>query len=82
MSSLGGHGVAVFGIEVVARNPDPADPSSALAHNEAMASFFHFVHHWVGYLLIGALALHVSGALKHHLIDKDGTLRRMLGETV
>ena len=28
--------------------------------------------------LVGALGLHVAGALKHHVIDKDGTLRRML----
>ena len=29
-------------------------------------------------LLMAALALHVAGALKHHLIDRDATLRRML----
>jgi len=29
-------------------------------------------------VLLGALALHVAGALKHHLIDRDATLRRML----
>ncbi len=29
-------------------------------------------------ILIIAILLHVAGALKHHLIDKDATLRRML----
>jgi cytochrome b561/polyisoprenoid-binding protein YceI len=29
-------------------------------------------------LLAAAIALHVAGALKHHLIDRDDTLRRML----
>lgn len=29
-------------------------------------------------LLLAALALHVAGALKHHLIDRDTTLARML----
>jgi len=26
--------------------------------------------------------LHIAGALKHHLVDKDGTLKRMLGKTI
>ena len=29
-------------------------------------------------MLIGALVLHIAGALKHHVIDADATLRRML----
>jgi cytochrome b561 len=29
-------------------------------------------------VLLPLLALHVLGALKHHLVDRDGTLRRML----
>ncbi|WP_283956920.1 hypothetical protein [Pseudoalteromonas sp. S3785] len=27
-----------------------------------------------------ALGLHIVGALKHHIIDKDNTLTRMLGK--
>lgn len=35
--------------------------------------------HWLFiWLLAGSLALHVMGALKHHIVDKDSTLRRML----
>jgi len=82
MSALGGFGVDVFGFEVVARNPDPLNPGKILAHNAALASFFHEAHKLIGYTMIAALALHISGALKHHLIDKDGTLRRMLGASV
>ena len=38
--------------------------------------------HWVATkLLILALFLHIAGALKHHLIDRDATLRRMLPGT-
>lgn len=40
-----------------------------------IAGALHFILQWV---LAGAIALHVVGALKHHLIDKDATLRRML----
>jgi cytochrome b561/polyisoprenoid-binding protein YceI len=35
--------------------------------------------HWVFTKLLGlAILLHVAGALKHHLVDKDATLLRML----
>ncbi len=48
----------------------PKDP-----HLGEIAATLHYLLQWV---LIGALVLHVSGALKHHLIDGDATLRRML----
>ncbi len=35
----------------------------------------HYILQWV---LVGAIGLHIAGALKHHVIDKDATLRRML----
>ena len=35
----------------------------------------HFILQWV---LAVAILLHIAGALKHHLIDRDATLRRML----
>lgn len=37
------------------------------------------VHAWLGYLLLGLILLHIAGALKHHLLDRDVTLIRMLG---
>lgn len=82
MSAMGGHGVALFGIELVAPNPDPADPQKVLPLNAMLAGTAHTLHGWGGYLLIGAVVLHVVGALKHHLVDRDGTLRRMLGAEV
>ncbi|WP_343501634.1 cytochrome b/b6 domain-containing protein [Alloyangia pacifica] len=39
------------------------------------AASVHFLSQW---LLVAALALHVAGALKHVIIDRDGTLARML----
>jgi len=36
------------------------------------------VHFLASRVLIISILLHVAGALKHHLIDKDDTLRRML----
>ena len=40
-----------------------------------IAAALHFILQWV---LAGAITLHVLGALKHHFIDGDATLRRML----
>jgi cytochrome b561 len=42
---------------------------------EARAKFTHEI---LSKLVIGAVALHVTGALKHHFIDHDGVLSRML----
>jgi cytochrome b561 len=36
------------------------------------------LHHWLAYALGGVVALHVAGALKHRLIDRDTLLQRML----
>jgi cytochrome b561 len=36
------------------------------------------VHRTMGYAFIGLLTLHVAAALKHHLIDRDDVLARML----
>ncbi len=37
------------------------------------------VHYWATWALIVLAGLHGLAALKHHVIDKDNTLRRMLG---
>lgn len=45
---------------------------------DAIAGTARAVHKWVAYGFIAALALRIGAALKHHLIDKDDTLRRMM----
>jgi cytochrome b561 len=82
MSALGGHGVSLFSWELVARNTSSVNPADAVPINGALAGIAHEVHWIAGYILIAAVGLHVVGALKHHLVDKDGTLRRMLGAEV
>lgn len=44
----------------------------------ALEHAFVSLHEISGKVLIGALILHAAGALKHHFIDRDSTLRRML----
>jgi cytochrome b561 len=82
MSATGGHGVDFFGLELFARNPDPADPKEVIALNGTLAGTAHGIHEFSGIAILVAVILHVVGALKHHVMDKDGTLRRMLGAEV
>lgn len=44
----------------------------------ALGDLLKNVHQALNYLLIGLLSLHVLAALKHHLLDRDETLVRML----
>lgn len=46
--------------------------------SESLAHVFAVLHVILGRVLIIALLLHIAGALKHHVIDRDATLRRML----
>ncbi|WP_275426577.1 cytochrome b/b6 domain-containing protein [Aeromonas salmonicida] len=39
----------------------------------------HAVHVYLSYIMLALLLVHIVGALKHHLLDKDLTLLRMLG---
>jgi cytochrome b561 len=78
MSYFGGHGVSVFGFEILDNNKDP-ETGRASPINMTLGRVGSQAHTYVGYVLIGAIILHVAGALKHHVMDKDNTLRRMLG---
>ncbi len=82
MSGAGGYGVDLFGINLIAANPDPVDPEKFIAYNETLAELGHEMHEIIPWLLILAIVLHVCGAFKHHWLDRDDTLRRMLGKRV
>ena len=58
-----------FGLFVV---PNVAPPDPALFASAKLA------HQAAAYAIAALVALHVAGALKHHLVDRDDTLRRML----
>lgn len=36
------------------------------------------IHYWINMTMAAAVAAHVAAALKHHFIDRDSTLKRML----
>ena len=46
--------------------------------NRELSESLKPLHHWLAYGLGGVVALHVAGALKHRLIDRDQVLQRML----
>ncbi|RTZ16144.1 cytochrome b [Vibrio aquaticus] len=70
MSYGGGRAIEVFGIELL----------TAGEKIEWLANAGGAVHGLSVNLIIVALLLHVGAALKHQLIDKDGTLSRMFGK--
>lgn len=70
ISTADGRPINVFGLFSV-----PAT-LSGLPEQEDIAGL---VHEWLAYSLIGLAALHALAALKHHFIDRDRTLARMLG---
>lgn len=62
-----------FGLITVAPLIDPAPGWAGVAG---------LLHSLGAYAFAAALALHVFGALRHHVVNKDDTLRRMLGKQV
>lgn len=72
MTVGGGHPVGVFGLDLI----------SGGEKNEMLKDIGKAAHGLGGKLLILMVVLHVIGTLKHHFIDKDGVLRRMLGVRV
>lgn len=70
ISTADGRSIAVFGLFSV-----PAT-LSGLPGQEDIAGM---IHEWLAYALIGLSSLHALAALKHHIIDRDRTLKRMFG---
>ena len=48
------------------------------ARKESVSEWFEGAHAWLVRLTVALFVLHVAGALKHQLLDRDGTLGRML----
>ena len=49
-----------------------------VAKNRELADALHEVHETIGWILAVAIGLHVAAALKHHWVERDATLQRML----
>ncbi len=68
MSSAKGFTTVYFGVLPL---PD------LVAKDATLGKTLAEVHEALNYFLIALIGLHVVGALKHHFIDRDGTMRRM-----
>ncbi|KXO10633.1 Cytochrome B561 [Moritella sp. JT01] len=76
MSVGGGHGLSVFGLELIAASIDPVT-ENPMVLNESVVNIGLYIHSTLMPIIIFAIVMHVVGALKHHYIDKDSTLKRM-----
>lgn len=68
ISTADGRGIGVFGLLEV-----PATLTGK--HQEDIAGLVHEILAWS---LIALAALHALAALKHHIVDRDNTLKRMV----
>ncbi len=49
-------------------------------YNRDTARRAYNVHVWTGWTIVALVSVHIAAAIKHHIIDKDTVLRRMLPE--
>jgi cytochrome b561 len=49
-----------------------------LSKNRELAETLKVLHHWINYTMAAVIVLHAAAALKHHFIDRDDVLTRML----
>lgn len=53
-------------------------PMPFIPLNHGVKEFFEEIHKILAWVILAFLSLHVLGAIKHWLIDKDGVVQRML----
>jgi cytochrome b561 len=68
-SSAAGFSIVLFGVLPL---PD------FVTVDKALAALIKPWHEWSAFTLAGLVVLHVAAALKHHWVDRDGLLQRML----
>ena len=49
-----------------------------VAPDRALSEVLKPLHQWLAYALAAVIVLHVAAALKHHFVDRDGLLLRMM----
>jgi cytochrome b561 len=54
------------------------DLAALVPENKPVAEVFKYAHVTLQWVLYATVLLHVAGAFQHHLVRKDGILRRML----
>lgn len=72
ISTADGKPISVFGL---------FDVPATLSDAAVQADTAGVIHLWLAWSVVILSVLHGLAALKHHLIDKDDTLKRMLGRS-
>ena len=49
-----------------------------LSKNKELADVLKLAHRWINYTMAAVIVLHTAAALKHHFVDRDEVLIRML----
>lgn len=70
-SIFGGRAVEVFGWFTI----------PAATKVESISGLAYQIHGMFAFLMVAAIALHIAGALKHQIVDKDRTMARMTGRS-
>ena len=78
-SGASGHGVFVYKLQIIPKNFSLENPTEVVPFSQAATDLGLTIHHYMGYTMMLILLLHIAGALKHHVIYKDKTLMRILG---
>jgi cytochrome b561 len=68
-SSAAGFPTVYFGVLPI---PD------LLAKNKELADILKLVHRSLNYALVALVVMHIAAAIKHHVVDRDDVLARML----
>ena len=68
-SNFSKYGVTYFGLFKI---------GPLFAENKVLYELFQGIHHAASEVLVIVICIHIAGALKHLLIDKDGVFFRML----
>lgn len=55
------------------------DVPSVTGRVKGMEDIAGEVHYWTTWAIVVLAVVHALAAIKHHVLDKDDTLRRMLG---
>lgn len=79
-SAMSGHGFSLFDLTLVSPLHSPTHPAEVIPRDAHLSDVAQTMHQAAGWIMLLAICLHVLGALKHHFIDKDTTLTRMLGK--
>ena len=77
ISGFGGYGVALFGLQIIPSNFN--ENGEAVAISETLAELGYLTHEVIAYLFSALIAGHIAAAIKHHFVNEDNTLKRMLG---